>query len=361
MNQPLLAVIVTCYNVEKYLDKCISSIVNQTYSNLEIMLIDDGSPDRCGIICDEWKERDSRIRVIHKQNEGLAYARKTGVENATAEYITFVDADDWIDAEMYANMMSALVSTNSEVALCGVYYVYEDGRKEPYYNEQENEPFKVMDRTEAVLLHLEGKKWGPWMWNKIYKKHLFDNVKFTKRRGYAEDEVSLYLIHNASQSVYVNGIYYFYLQRTGGICNPVSTQAELKNHFDFSEGFCERYFFVKQHPEYHSALPHLECYVLRINIFLLRNILIFPQYFANDYFNTKAKQVRSVSLSKKNKLQRGLKIDYYVLKFAGTNFYKFFRLAFVKAIKITNKLKITNRQTYHLLSTIEHCIAAPTT
>ena len=90
MNQPLLTIIVPCYNVEKYIDKCVSSIATQTYSNLEILLINDGSTDQTGAICDKWQTKDERIRVIHKQNEGVSYARKTGVENATAEYVTFV-------------------------------------------------------------------------------------------------------------------------------------------------------------------------------------------------------------------------------------------------------------------------------
>lgn len=361
MNQPLLTVIVPCYNIEKYLDKCISSIVNQIYTNLDILLIDDGSPDKCGLICDEWQKRDKRIRVIHKQNEGLAYARKTGVENTTAEYITFVDADDWIAPDMYSNMMTALVSTNSDIAQCGVYMVYENGHIEPFYAGHPTEAYEVAGRTEGVLLYLENKKWGPWMWNKIYKKHLFENIQFHKGRGYAEDDVALYLYHNASQSVYLNGIYYYYLQRTGGICYPVTAQAELKNHCDFSDAFHERYDFVKQHLEYHSTLPHLECYVLRISIHLLRNIIVLPQYFTNDYFYAKAKQVRSVSLSKKNKLQRGLKIEYYMLKFVGSYGYKFYRTVFVKVIKIANKLGITDRRTYHLLSEIEDCLAKPTT
>ena len=362
MDQPLLTVIVTCYNVEKYLDKCILSISNQTYHNLEILLIDDGSPDRSGIICDEWKERDARVRVIHKQNEGLAFARKTGVENTTTEFVTFVDADDWIDPDMYKDMMSALLSTNSDIAQCGVYLVYEDGRQIPHYiDDNQKAPFEVANRIESVLLMLEDKKWRPWMWNKIFKKHLFENIKFYKGRGYAEDDVSLYLYHKTTQNVYLNGYYYYYLQRTGGICQTVNVKQELKNHLDFSAAFSERYFLVKQYPEYHSALKHSACYALRISIHLLRNIIVFPQYFEKEYFYEKAKEVCDISLSKNNKLQRSLKIDYNILKLFGPKIYKFFRIFYVKIVKLTNKLKITHKQTYTLLSDMWACLAAPTT
>ena len=104
-NQPLLTVIVPCYNVEKYVDKSVASVVGQTYNNLEILLINDGSTDQTRERCDEWQKKDQRIRVINKQNEGLSYVRKTGIENATAEYVTFVDVDDWISLDMYADMM----------------------------------------------------------------------------------------------------------------------------------------------------------------------------------------------------------------------------------------------------------------
>jgi len=361
-TQPLLTVIVTCYNVEKYLNKCITSIADQTYKNLEILLIDDGSPDSCGIICDEWKERDPRVRVIHKQNEGLAYARKTGVENAAAEYVTFVDADDWIDPNMYKEMMTALLSTNSDIAQCGVYLVYEDGRQMPHYNDSnQKEPFEVVGRIDSVLLMLEDKKWRPWMWNKIFKKHLFENIHFYKGRGYAEDDVSLYLYHKTTQNVYLNGIYYYYFQRTGGICQTVNIKQELKNHFDFSAAFSERYFFVKQNPEYHSALKHVGCYAVRIAIHLLRNIIAFPNCFEKDYFYEKAKETRAISLSSKNKLQTKLKIEYNILKFTGPKGYRIFRVGYNRMINLTNKLKITNRQTYTLLSDMWQCLAAPTT
>ena len=150
-NQPLLTVIVPCYNVEKYMDKCISSIVNQTYANLEIILIDDGSADSTGMICDAWQGKDQRIRVIHKQNEGLSYARKTGVENMTAEYVAFVDSDDWIDADMFTDMMTAMISTNSDIAQCDYCKVFEDGRIEDHSDENTSDTYEVAGRKEGVF------------------------------------------------------------------------------------------------------------------------------------------------------------------------------------------------------------------
>ena len=105
----LISVIVPVYKVEPYLNKCIESIVNQTYKNLEIILVDDGSPDNCPAICDSWAEKDSRIKVIHKENGGLSDARNAGMVHATGEYIAFVDSDDYIDPEMYQSLYGVMV------------------------------------------------------------------------------------------------------------------------------------------------------------------------------------------------------------------------------------------------------------
>lgn len=112
-----VTVVVPIYNVEKYLNKCIESIVNQTYENLEIILVDDGSPDNCPAICELWAEKDSRIRVIHKENQGLGMARNTGIENATGEYICFFDSDDYIALELIENCVKAIQETDSDAVM----------------------------------------------------------------------------------------------------------------------------------------------------------------------------------------------------------------------------------------------------
>ena len=126
-NLPLISVIVPVYKVEAYLDKCISSIVGQTYRNLEIILVDDGSPDNCGAICDAWAEQDSRIKVIHKENGGLSDARNAGMSAATGELLGFVDSDDHISPEMYQLLYERMIADNSDISACGVEMVFENG------------------------------------------------------------------------------------------------------------------------------------------------------------------------------------------------------------------------------------------
>ena len=353
-NQPFLTVIVPCYNVEKYIDKCIASIVGQTYTNLEILLIDDGSSDNSGTICDAWQERDSRIRVIHKQNEGSSYARKTGIEHTTAEYVTFVDADDWIDENMYSDMMTALLSTNSDIAQCSVCEVFEDGRVVHCENEDKTGDVEIVGRIKSVLLILENKEWHSYMWNKIFRKQLFDHIIFPKGRGYGEDFISHDLFHIARQSVYVHHEYYFYFQRSHSITGSTDISEQLKNHSDFFDAWQDRHDFATQHAEYHSALPRVNQWVFRLGINLLRNILIRPQHFINDtgiMFDKISERLRSIPLTWKDRLGRGIKIELYVLKYAGAKCYRFYRMLYVKIIKMTNRLRITdNKRTCYLLS-----------
>ena len=327
MNQPLLTIIVPCYNVEKYVDKCISSIVNQTYPNLEILLIDDGSTDSTGAICDAWQERYERIWVIHKQNEGLPYARKTGIENMSAEYVTFVDADDWIDVNMYADMMAVLLSTNSDIVQCDLCDVFEDGRMVHYGNEHQTGKSKIVGHTEGVLSILE--KWFPSMCNKIFKKSLFDGIVFPKERSLAEDFISLYLFHRASQSVYLHNEYYFYRQRKGSISNPVDTTSQMKNYRDKFDAVFEHYSFVEQHPEYHAVLLLFKYKAIKAGLTLLQNIIVFPQYFTDEYFMLKAEQLRSIPFKHDDTIQRNLTIQLYVLKIS-PQLYKFLKMLNVR-------------------------------
>lgn len=119
MRKGVVTVVIPIYNVEKYLNRCIKSVVNQTYKNLEIILVDDGSPDNCPALCDEWAKKDNRIKVVHKENEGLGYARNTGIENATGEYICFFDSDDYIALNTIEKAYHCAKENRVEVVLFG--------------------------------------------------------------------------------------------------------------------------------------------------------------------------------------------------------------------------------------------------
>ena len=323
MNAPLLSVIVPTYNLEKYIDKCISSIVSQIYLNLEIILINDGSTDQTGELCDIWQAKDTRIKVIHKVNEGYPFAVRDGIKCATGEYITFVDCDDWIDKNMYSEMMKALLDTHSDIAQCDACYVYEDGRTENKADESKKNSIEIVSRVDGVLLILEDIKWHSWFWNKIFKKSLFDDIVFPKGKNTYEDFVVIELFHKASHSVYLHYGYYFYLQRSSSILNTKSIQAEMKRTGDYNIALYDRYLFVKQYAEYNDVLPELVTRVLSTTIYLLRHMLIHNQYYTNDFFYKNTEIVRSFSCAQKDKLPGSLKIDFCVIKLS-PKFYKIF-------------------------------------
>ena len=331
ISKPLLSVIVPCYNVEKYVDKCISSIVGQTYSNLEVILIDDGSTDNTGNICDSWQKRDQRIRVIHKQNEGLPYARKTGIEQTTADYVTFVDADDWIDKNMYSDMMAALLTTNSDVAQCELCFVYEDGRIMQRI-EQHTGSIQTFERIESVIMLLEDEMWRVSFCTKIYKKSLFEHITFPKGRTWGEDYVNLELFHQISQSVFIDSAYYFYFQRNDSMTKQGNLRKEFKNISDKSDAYHDRYVFVERYPEYHSALPYVTNMTIGVIQKLLHIMVEYPQYFTNEQFDVKSEQLCSIQFTKNDKIQIGVKIDMFLLR-ANPKLYKVIRHYYHKLLK----------------------------
>ena len=155
----MISVIVPVYNVEKYLRRCVETIQKQTYADLEIILIDDGSTDDSGKICDDFSKGDRRIKVIHKKNEGLSAARNTGMENATGEYITFVDSDDYIDSKMYEKMIMALESSHCDICMCGSKTVDEQGnilRSEIF----ENKVYRGAEIIESIVIPLKTAAWN---------------------------------------------------------------------------------------------------------------------------------------------------------------------------------------------------------
>ena len=214
MNAAKVSIIVPIYKVEPYLDKCISSIVNQTYTNLEIILVDDGSPDSCPAMCDSWAEKDSRIRVIHKTNGGLSDARNTGMAVATGELMAFVDSDDWIAPDMYEHLYQRLAEDNSDIAACGVQMVWEDKMPSRMLTRDGN---CVLNQEEAMRAIIEESWLKQPVWYKLYKTVLVRDILFPKGK-YHEDVFWSYQAVGRAQKVSISEhIGYYYLQRGGSI------------------------------------------------------------------------------------------------------------------------------------------------
>ena len=189
MVTPQISVIVPIYKVEQYLDCCVRSIVEQTYANLEIILVDDGSPDNCPAMCDAWAARDVRIKVIHKENGGLSDARNAGLAVATGELISFIDSDDWIEPTFYEELLGAMRTADAEVAACATNFVAEDGE---VLRVRQAAPVP-MGKPEALRrLVLEDGVYQT-VWNMLYCREVMDGILFEKGR-YNEDEFWTYQV-----------------------------------------------------------------------------------------------------------------------------------------------------------------------
>ena len=210
----LISVIVPIYKVEPYLDRCIRSIVEQTYTNLEIILVDDGSPDGCGAICDAWAVRDSRIKVIHKVNGGLSDARNAGMAIAVGEFISFIDSDDTIEPEFLEKLHRALMDCSADIAECAASHVDEAGH---IMYQRSAAPLQVMDKIEALRrLVLEDGIYQT-VWNKLYRRHVAMGILFAVGK-YNEDEFWTYKVFDRiSKLAVVPECLYNYLQRGSSI------------------------------------------------------------------------------------------------------------------------------------------------
>ena len=215
METPLISIIVPCYNVEAYLPKCVDSILSQTYSNLEIILVDDGSPDRCGDICDEYAKRDCRIRVIHKKNGGLSDARNVAIDIAKGEYITFVDSDDYVSPDYIETLYGLVEKYRCKVGVAWL-RTFNEGRKadtiqHAYFD-------KVFDRMEGIEKMFYQELFDTAAWCKIYHRSLFETgIRYPFGLIY-EDLPTTYLLFLQSDKIaFCNHIIYNYLLRANSI------------------------------------------------------------------------------------------------------------------------------------------------
>lgn len=214
MEEKTVSVIVPVYKVEKYLPKCIDSIINQTHKNLEIILVDDGSPDNCGIICDEYAEKDDRIKVIHKKNGGVSSAKNVGLSIATGDYITFVDGDDFLDEDIYEFLINNINEYNADISVCGKYKYYETGTEEK--DDESITPVYLV--SNQIEWFVNAGRNAAQTWNKLYKRELIGNVRFDEDITMAEDwKFNYQVIKKSKGMIYYAVPKYHYLIRDNGI------------------------------------------------------------------------------------------------------------------------------------------------
>ena len=238
MEKDLISIIIPVYKVEKYLEKCIESVLKQTYTNLQVILVDDGSPDNCGKICDEYAKKDSRIEVIHKVNGGLSDARNVGIAKAKGKYIGFVDSDDYIKEDMYEILINLIKEYDADVSICNLYDVIE-GKE--YIRNKEN-GIKEYNRIDILKEVLLDKNIQSYAWNKLYKKELFNEIKYPIGKKYEDIGTTFYIFEKCNKVVVTSEPEYYYLKRADSLVNNVTESTVL----DYTEIIIQRYLYTKE-------------------------------------------------------------------------------------------------------------------
>ena len=243
--EPLISVIVPIYQVEAYLCQCVDSILAQTHKNLEIILVDDGSKDRCPEICDKYVQKDDRIKVIHKMNGGLSDARNAGLEIATGDYIGFVDSDDWLMPDMFEYLLQGILGYGVDISYCN--YINMHGTWMDHSNEQTD---KVYTR-ETALNELFFDRLKNFAWNKLYKAELWQDVRFPFGRNF-EDILTIYKVFEKAKRIAIlKEAKYYYRIRNDGI----TREKGFLNRWSIYTAIIDRYKeIVPRLPQYRAAL-----------------------------------------------------------------------------------------------------------
>ena len=251
LEQPLISIIVPVYKVEKYLKRCVDSILTQTYQNMEIILVDDGSPDNCGAICDRYKETDSRVVVIHKKNGGLSDARNVGIEIARGEYITFIDSDDFISPFFLENLWITIQKSECEIA-ASWFINYYAGDNIPEAKKVNIKDITVLSKEDFYkkLLYQDGVEVSAW--GKLYKTNLFQGVKYPVGKLYEDIPTTYLLVEKTTKVAVIPNIDYFYFQRMTSIAQADFSVRKMDaiNHMDdFKNYIIQKYPSLKKAAE----------------------------------------------------------------------------------------------------------------
>ncbi|MBR7160655.1 MAG: glycosyltransferase family 2 protein [Clostridia bacterium] len=306
----LISIIVPVYNVAPYLDRCIQSIVAQTHQDIEILLIDDGSTDDSGAICDKYAKQDNRIVVVHKQNGGVSSARNLGMDIAKGEYIGFIDSDDYIEPNMYERLHGSIIRENADLAVCGFKQVRVNG------DTRVNDATSDMDWSKENIIKnyftqgiIKELMYAPV--NKLYKKSMLDDLRYCTQYRMGEDILFLFkVIDKMNKMVYVEGSYYHYIMRENSAMTSKFSAKRLEYVYAIRdiETIC-----VDKYP---YAIDSAKIWVYRHVLNTLRQLIVSNMLDSHKDFYTENKTY--LKQNKKyhfGKLSLNQKIDYILIMY----------------------------------------------
>ena len=315
-KEDLISIVIPVYKVEKYLEKCIESIINLTYKNLEIIIVDDGSPDNCPQMCDEFAKSDKRIKVIHKENGGLSDARNAGIDIATGKYITFVDSDDYITNDYVEYMYNLIKRYNTKIATCETKVVHIESDEEN--QEQFIENIEILTARDLFYKILFAQKSDVSAYSKLYETALFRDIRYPKGVVYEDTATTYKLIEKCDKIATGNKKCYFYFSRP----NSISKMSGFnKNEIDYIKNTDEMLNYLQnKYPDLEQAINRFDLYA---NFRILRLLL----------FTTPRDKKKEQEVFKKIKSKRMEVLKYkdtpkrdkiaIILSFFGLSIFKF--------------------------------------
>ena len=284
----LISVIVPVYKAEKYIERCICSILRQTFQNIEVILVDDGSPDKSGEICDMWALKDKRIKVIHQKNEGAGAARNAGLRVAKGEYIGFVDSDDWIEPQMYEVMYNAIEKYSADVGMCNISSRTEFSMHESYDNRKFPFELKNQDEMLSIFFRVHGEKGILSVCRRLIHKSVLKDFMFVEGTISEDVSAAYYFITHSQRTVVTNFSFYNYYNNKKGVTKSPVTMKDI----EYIEAFKRIFLDVKK------RIPKFERYAyinyIRANYTILSKMDLFG-YDSNDQdLNNKHKELKQI-------------------------------------------------------------------
>ena len=329
-NFPLISVIIPVYKVEDYLQRCVDSVTAQTYKNLEIILVDDGSPDNCPQLCDSLADRDSRIKVIHKQNGGLSDARNFGIDASSGEYLTLIDSDDYITDDMIMTLYERIESDKSDLALCNYLCVDDNGDTSKYENEND---LPIQDEViDADAAHK--KLFGYKHWHyviaccKLYKRFLFDDFRYPLGKLHEDLHTTHLIFEKCSKISCVRKPLYYYYQNEKSITHTYNIR-----RLDAVDAYISRFSFYYKKQDYYCAIMSVQFMIEKL-ITAYKNLNLSDKMISNKLKNYKSqyKKMLKMVIFKKTPNVDKLELAAFYFGFFPYRVYNFIKRKLKKLI-----------------------------
>lgn len=333
----LISIIIPVYNTEKYLAKCLDSVINQTYSNLEILLINDGSTDNSLDLCKQYADKDYRIKLIDQNNQGISVVRNTGIALAKGAYIGFVDSDDYMELNMFEILMKSMEKEKADIVCCN--YKGVDEFNNQLYTSCTFDQNTAISGVEATKLIFQDKELKSFPWNKLYKKALFNDIYYPEDRIYEDVAATYQLMFKAKKVILLTDCLCNYVQRPTNITSELSSKLSYKSYYDVFLVAIEKYLFCQQHVELNNFRTKQKKDAFKLGIQTLKGSI---QEGLVNFKYYRDKVIEGLLLFNSNATEKSNKkydTCYFIIINLPLLFYFYYRTQFILKLSIKKLIK----------------------